>query len=159
LIICAVLSLPFVALAPKIAPGADRDPTSLKYVAALLGPAVVAGFFAAMLRSASSVRAVLGELGFSEQPEASIWLRTLQYLPEDSWVTVELKDGATLAGVPRSFPGLPEDGVRELYLLHPTWEQKDGSFKSGDGEGVIVRLDEVKTITLEYDPTAEDAPP
>lgn len=153
LVASTVLSLPFVALAHKLVGEADREPTSLKYVIALLGPAVLVGFFAAVVRSSDGFRNGLGGLGFEQQPEASMWLRTLQYLPEDAWITVNFKDGGALAGVPRSYPGLPEDGVSELFLLYPEWRQPDGEFVAAGGEGVIVRLDEVQTITLEHDPT------
>jgi hypothetical protein len=156
LVASTVLSLPFVALAQKLVGAADRQPTSLKYIFALLGPAVLVGFFAAVARSSDGVRNILGGLGFEQQPEPSMWLRTLQYLPKDAWITINFKDGSALAGVPRSYPGLPEDGVNEILLLYPEWRQPDGTFAPGEGAGVIVRLEEVQTITLERDPTAPE---
>lgn len=150
ILISAVLSVPFVPAAEKISP--DSAPTSLTYACSLIVPAILVGLVAGVVRGADGVRAALSAFGIGQQPEASIWLRTLPELSPDAQVTIDLKDGSKLAGVPRSFPGLPGGGVNELYLVYPKWIEDDGSFESG-GAGVIVRLDEVVTITFEEDAT------
>jgi hypothetical protein len=62
------------------------------------------------------------------------------------------EDGRRLAGTPKIGPGRSDTGIRELYLTHRRWRWPDGEWRP-DGEGVIVRLDEVRHITLEDDPT------
>lgn len=154
LVLSVVLSLPFVSFARYLAPQAAADATSARFVIALLAPPILAGFLYALIRGSEPVRAVLSHLDYSEQPEGSMWLRTLQYLPDDAWVTVLLKNGTELSGVVSAYPGLPQDGVNELYLTHPHWITEDGTVQPSDGQGVIVRLDDASAITLSVDPVS-----
>jgi hypothetical protein len=157
IILSTVFSLPFVALAHKLAPNSDGDVTDLGYVCALILPAIAGGLLLTLLRTYDPVRLVLHSLGFQQQPEGSIWLRTIAYMAEDDWVTVDFNDGSKLAGVPRNYPGIDQDGVKELYLVHAYWLDEDGELGGEEQPGVIVRLEEVATVTLASDPTKQFA--
>lgn len=152
LIQSVVLSLPFVALAHEIA-GA-RTSLSWIYLIALLGPAVAAGAVTAWLRDLDTTRNFALALGVSAQPDASMWVRTIGRLPKDALIVIDLKDGSRIAGVPRSMPGLPDDNVKELYLIDPRYEDSTGALVSVDrAASVIVRIDEISMVTLSQEPT------
>jgi len=153
LIMSIVLSVPFVALAQRLAPDAAGSPTSLSFVAALVVPALVAGFIAAIARPSLGIP--LAALGYGGQPQGSMWQRTLEDLPPDAWATVDLVDGSKVAGLPRTFPGAAADGIREIYLVAPRFAEADGDELAEvlGAEAVIVRLDEVRTVTLSHDAT------
>jgi hypothetical protein len=151
LIMSVALSVPFVALASRLTSSSNQNPTSLRFVAALFIPALIVGFAAAIARPA--LRVPLVALGFSEQPEGSIWQRTLHDLPKDAWVTIDLVDGSKVAGLVRTYPGAAADGVRELFLVAPRFDDGEELRPVNGAAGVIVRLDEVRTVTLGRDPT------
>lgn len=155
LIASTVLSLPFVALAQHLAPEDATDPTSLRFVAALLIPAWLAGLLLGWVRGWGVVRDVFEQAGFGAQAESSVWLRTLRYLDAEAFVTVQFKDGTRVCGQPRLHPGDPTDGIREIYLVNVhEWSAAGDWEKSVDGAGVIVRLDEAVRLTLSSDPLA-----
>jgi len=154
LIISVVASLPLVAAAHLILPGA-HNATQLGYVAFLLGAGVVVGYLAAFVRGRRWVKAVLAKIDYRIQPEGTMYAQLLRHMRDEATITVERKDGRLTWGCPRNGPQHKDDGIAELYLAYPKEPNDDGEWVSV-GAGVIVPLAEVSAIYLSEDPT--DAP-
>jgi hypothetical protein len=150
-VISVVGSLPLVALVAALLPG-DQRASQLGYVALLLGVGWLAGYMGAILRGSRRVRSGLLRLGYRIQPEGSIYAQTLNAMSSDGSVVVELKDGRRVWGCPRNGPQCRDDGIAELYLVYPKAEDDAGRWQPV-GEGLIVPLSEVSTITLSEEPT------
>lgn len=149
-------SFPLVALANVLADELQivRAVGDLPYVLLLLGTALVVGYLTAIARTFRWLRTAFGKLGLRHQPEGSIYAQTLLAASKHNVVTVEFINGKKLSGTPRAGPSLADEGIEELYLTHPAWKTSDAWEKAGAGEGIIVRLQEVRTITLSEDPLA-----
>jgi hypothetical protein len=159
LVISLAASVPLVALA-EVARGlfgVNRNPLAPQYVGLLLGLSLAAGGGLARLRGSGKVRRALTRLGFQQEPESLVFLRTVPRMPQsDAQVTVTFKDGTILAGTPR-FWSDPNSPVRELFLTNPAWydadvENEGERWRRRDEGGVLLSLDEVWTIELESDP-------
>ena len=154
--------MPLVVVGNEVATciGAPRDPTNAAYVAALLIPAFLIGYLIARVRGADLSRGILRRLGVPFEPEATIYEQTLLKLPTEAVVRVTLKDGTQIGGSPALGPSSGEpDESRELYLTSPQFlvESEDGRdepnwFYSEHEQGLIINLDEVRTIALPVDP-------
>ncbi|MEA2282433.1 MAG: hypothetical protein QOK21_3040 [Solirubrobacteraceae bacterium] len=161
LVVSVAASLPLVALGNQLAEafGVARRPTQWQYVACLLVVAVAAGYVAASARSLRITRQSMRRLGLMWAPEASVYARTLAPL-KGANVVVLFKDNRRLNGSVLVWPSSPDDGTNELYLTRPAWwsAKRKTWVTDGAGEGVIVNLDEVVTISLSQDPLASDRP-
>lgn len=152
------LSLPFVALANAIAHrvAITADPTELGFVVLLLALATVTGYAAARVRSASAVRKILLKIGHHSDPAASVLTRTVMEMNDKKGqVTIRFKDGQSpLAGTPRFATEDPETGEQQIYLDHHRWWNDDkGAWREKqDRGGVLVRLDEVRSIEINRNP-------
>jgi hypothetical protein len=151
-----VFSLPIVALTNVVARWLGMDPgkvTRLPYVLLLIGLAAVTGYLIAGLWSSSRFRRLFGRLGLAYQPEDSIYAVLLR-LPPEAVVTVQLTDGSKLSGTPAAGPGR-SDGGNELMITHPAWwnAATGGWTEDGAGGAVIVSLGQVRTITLDREPS------
>jgi Family of unknown function (DUF6338) len=151
LVVSVVLSLPLVALADALI-GGSHSAKDLGYALALTAGAYVIGYLAASVRARHRAKALLARLGYHSAPEGSIYAQTLKHLPDDQAVIVEMKDGRSIYGVPRTGPEFDGDGIRELFLTFPEARPPGGEWSS-IGAGVIVPLDEVSTIVMFMDPT------
>ena len=156
LIISVVLSLPLVALARLLLPGAQQA-TELGYVLLLLALGLVGGYLAALVRGRARVRRGLAHLGYRIQPEGTIYAQTLQHMSEEGTVMVEMKNGRRFSGCPRTGPQCKDDGVNELYLVYAEALDDEGEWQPVGGPAVIVPLAEISYIVLSEEPT--DAPP
>jgi len=148
-------SLPLVAVGDGIASlvGVAKAPTDYAYVATLLIPAVLIGYFVALLRAWRLIRRMLGWLGLRHQPEGSLYAQTMLALSSDAVVTLELLDGRRLSGTPRAGPSLAEDDVDELVLGHPAWLKPDGSWdEESSGEAVLIPLTQISNVSFSEDP-------
>lgn len=150
-LIAVVGSLPLVAVVTALLSG-DQDATQPGYVAALLILGWAVGYLFAQLRARRRVKEWLSKRGYRILPEGTIYAQTLYEMSEQGTVVVELKDGRRIWGAPRHGPQARDDGISELYLCYPKAESGDGQWDSV-GEGVIVPLGEVSTITLSEEPT------
>jgi hypothetical protein len=156
LVIAVVASLPLVAAVNAALPGAQK-PTQFGYVALLLALAVSLGYGAASVRGSRPGKRALGKLGYRIQPEGSMYSQTLFHMSEPATVMVELKDGRRIWAYPRRGPYYKDDGINELYLVHPKCEDDRGNWQPVGGPGLIIPLSEVCTVLLFEDPTG--APP
>lgn len=154
LLVSVVLSLPLVALF-GIWPG-EQLASQAEYVASLLLTSLALGYGAARLRDCSRVRGLLERGGHYGQPEESLWAQTLGCLSEDALVTVELKNGKRVAGVPRQMPLTKDDVVQELYLIAPQARGSDGGWVAM-GAGLVIPLTEVLHVSLSEEPTGAEA--
>jgi hypothetical protein len=153
LVVAIAASVPLVALANLLADGTNvkRSIADAGYVLCLLTTAVLVGYVLASLRSQDRTRRTFRWLGVMRAPESSVFTRTLGPL-KGAAVTVQLKDKRKVSGSAMMWPSAGDDGVGELYLTHPAWwSSKTGEFVEA-GAGLILRLDEVQSITLGRDP-------
>lgn len=161
LVVSVAASLPLVALGNEMADilGVAREPTRWEYVACLLVVAVAMGWAIAAVRALPFTRQRLRRLGLMWAPEASVYSRTLAPLKGGN-VVVHFKDDRRLNGSVLLWPASPDDGTKELYLTRPAWwsAKQNDWVTDGVGEGVIVNLDEVKTISLSRDPLTTERP-
>jgi hypothetical protein len=136
--------------------GIEADTTQFGYVALLLGVSIVAGYGGARLRSASKVRSLLLKAGHRSDPVGSVLVRTVMEMEDpQAQITVNFKDGKRpIAGTPRFATEDPETGEQQLYLDHvSSWNLKERKWGERTTRGgVLIRLDEVRTIVLNRDP-------
>lgn len=125
-----------------------HDPLRLGYVAALLGPALLLGYLVALIRSTPWIAQLRSRLRLYHEADASIYAMTLLALDKSKQVTISLKDGRQLCGVPAAGPSLAKDDVQELYLTYTRWKQPNGEWPKTTDSGMIVPLSEISTITL-----------
>jgi len=152
LIVSAVLSLPLVAFISAVLPGA-QEPTQFGYVALLVVFSFGLGYLAAVARGTQRVKDFLSEkLKYQLVPEGSIYSQTLKHMSPTGQVTIELKDGRRVAGMPRNGPQYKDDGINELYLTNPKALGHDDVWVTV-GEGLIIPLTEVSNILLDEEPT------
>jgi hypothetical protein len=158
LVTSVALSLPLVALASYLAKKLSLRPdaTELGYVALLLGLSLGTGYVAGRLRCWSKVRRVLLRLGHRSDPTASVLVRTVMEMDDSKGqVTINFKDGKRpLAGTPRFATEDPETAEQQLYVDHFMWwnlKERTWSQRKDRG-GVLVRLDEVRSIELNREP-------
>lgn len=154
--ISVVASLPLVALVNAVIPGRQQV-TQIEYVVALLVLALTVGYGLAAARGTRPVERLLARVGYRIQAEGSIYAQTLKHMSAEATVVVELHDGRQIWGCPRSGPQNKDDGVDELYLVYPR-ARADGKWVSV-GEGLIVPLPEVSTISLSEEPTGAPVSP
>jgi hypothetical protein len=155
-IIAIAGSLPLVALADQLR--IAHEASDLRYVAILLGGALLLGYLTALLRGRRRVKGVLGFFGYRHEPESSIYAQTLSQMSDEGLIQVELQDGRRIIGAPRNGPQYKDDGINELYLVYPEVVGDDNtSTPIPGGPGIIVPLSEVANIVLGEDPTG--APP
>jgi hypothetical protein len=157
LVTSVATSLPLVAAAHGLGELLDipAQPTSLGYVALLLGLSMLVGYCFAALREPQWVRKRLAGIGITSQPEALLTTQVLKPL-SDRFVTVNFKDGRKLSGVPKAGPVLPDDGINEFYLTYPAWwddEQNDFVETGEDEAAVLVWIDNIHNITVSEDRT------
>jgi len=153
LVVAIAASVPLVALGNLVADALNigRSVADAGYVLCLLATGVVVGYLLASVRTRDRTRRAFRRLGLMRAPEASVFARTLGPLKGAS-VTVQLKDKRKVSGSALLWPSTAEDGVGELYLSGPAWwSPKTNDFIEA-GQGLILRLDEVQSITLSRDP-------
>lgn len=157
LVTSVALSLPLVALAQALAAsvGIDSGTKDLAYVVLLMGLSVGAGYAAARIRLLNPVRAFLLRAGHRSDPVATVLVRTVMEMQDaKGQVVVNFKDGKrSVAGTPRIATEDPQAPDAQLFLDHVTWwdsEQNQWEDRRPQG-GVLVRLDEVRTIELNRD--------
>lgn len=110
----------------------ERNPLSAKYVALLLGVAVVAGYAAAAVRDARWLRSALSRIGVTQEPEHSVLELVLRSLRNpEAQLTLTMKDGKVVAGTPQSWKSDPEVKLREIYLTHSTWYEEGSPGRCG----------------------------
>jgi hypothetical protein len=154
-------SLPLVALGGLLADalGIARSPTSWSYLVILLLPAALSGYAVAALRDRKRVRSLLGKLGLHHQPHGSLYAMTMLDPPAGAGVLVEFEDGRRLWGWPAAGPSSSEDGIEEIVITSPEWWSTVSGEWTGEGAGraILVRLDQVSTITFSWDPFPQRA--
>jgi hypothetical protein len=152
LIISVVVSLPLVAAVTALLPGAQK-PTQLGYVALLLAVGLIGGYLVALARGTRRVKGVLARVGYTLEPPGSIYASTLREMSPEGTVVVELKDGRRVLGYPRIGPQHKDDGITELYLTYPEAQPPTGGEWLAVGEGIIIPLSDIGSITLSEEPT------
>lgn len=158
LIISIAASVPLVALANSVADflALEAEPLNAAYGLLLVTLGLVVGYLTAVLRGWSTVRSVLQVIGIPFDPEATVFERTLLGLPENAEVTVAFNDGQVVSGYPAVGPGFVEAGeARELYLTSQRWWNFASEDWTEAGDGVVVNLDQVRTISVSSDQPAE----
>lgn len=157
LVTSVALSLPLVVISRTLAEpvGLDAEATDLGYVALLLGLAVAAGYSFARIRCLDAVRKFMLKAGHRSDPAATVLMRSVMEMKDSKGqVVINFKDGkGPVAGTPRFATEDPQAPDPLLFLDHVKWwDSTDG--KWGDRRrqgGVLVRLDEVRTIELNRD--------
>ena len=96
---------------------------------------------------------MLSKLGYRVQPEGTIYSQTLYHMSDDATVLVELKDGRRIWACARNGPYYGDDGISELYLRYPKFEDADGNWQPVGGPGPIVPLAEASIVLLFEEPT------